>query len=214
MKSICLIFVFLLINEYYAINVGDKVKLPNPVTEGGMPLFEALTKRESLRVFDPDKRVNSQIISQALWTCYGVNRKDSKLRTTPSAKGWFPLLVYVFLEDGVYLYDSIEHSLTKKFEGDFRYLTGTQTDLVNNARINFVFVADFKKPSAMDPDEQHKLRSIYLDTGHCAMALSLYAASNNMKGVDRAMVEPDPLLEFLGLPKDDYIFTLAFSLGF
>ena len=214
MKSICLIFAFLLINEYYAINVGDKVKLPDPVIEGGMPLYEALSKRQSLRVFDPDKRVNSQIISQALWTCYGVNRKDSKLRTTPSAKGWFPLLVYVFLEDGVYLYDAVDNSVTKKFDGDFRYLTGTQTDLVNSARVNIVLIADFKKKSVMDPDDAHKWRSMYLDTGHCAMGLSLFAASNNMKGVDRAMVEPEPLLEFLGLKKDDYIFTLAFSLGF
>ena len=214
MKSIYLIFAILLIDQYYAEDVGHKTYLPAPEKDGGMPLYEALSKRQSKRDFDPNKRVNEKILSQALWACYGSNRAKKKLKTTPSAKGWYPLLVYVFLEQGVYLYDALEHSLTKKFDGDFRYLTGTQTDLVNSARINIVLIADFKKPSLMDPDDEHKWRSMYLDTGHCAMALSLYAASNNMKGVDRAMVEPDPLLKFLGLPKDDYIFTLAFSLGY
>ena len=46
------------------------------------------------------------------------------------------------------------------------------------------------------------------------MALSLYAAANNMKGVVRAMVNTDPLLEFLRLNKEDYIFTIAYSLGY
>ena len=35
-----------------------------------------------------------------------------------------------------------------------------------------------------------------------------------MKGVDRAMVDDGPILELLGLNKEDYIFTLAFSLGY
>ena len=66
----------------------------------------------------------------------------------------------------------------------------------------------------MDGDDAHKFRSIYLDSGHVTMALSLYAAANDMKGVVRAMVEPDPLLEFLRLNKEDYIFTIAYSLGY
>ena len=123
-------------------HVGQKINLPAPEKEGGMPLYEALSKRQSKRDFDPDKKVDIKIISQALWACYGSNRAKKKLKTTPSAKGWYPLLVYVFLEQGVYLYDAIEHSLTKKFNGDLRYLTGTQTDLVNSARVNIVLIAD------------------------------------------------------------------------
>ena len=93
-------------------------------------------------------------------------------------------------------------------------MTGSQTYIVTNARINFVFIADFKKKSSMDGDDEHKLRSIYLDTGHCSMALGLFAASNNMKGVPRAMVEDEPLLKLLRLSKEDYKFTLSFSLGY
>ena len=46
------------------------------------------------------------------------------------------------------------------------------------------------------------------------MALYLVGASYNMKAVARSMVDADPLLELLGLNKEDYIFTLAFSLGY
>ena len=46
------------------------------------------------------------------------------------------------------------------------------------------------------------------------MGLYLFAASNNMKGVSRAMVDTDKLLELLGLKQGDYVFTLAFSLGY
>jgi hypothetical protein len=191
---------------------SDTIKLPAPEKEGGMPLYEALNKRKSSRDFNPLLQVNSKIISQALWSCYGINR-DNGLRTTPSAKAWFPLDTYVFLKEGVFKYNPKPHTLTRILTGDYRKMTGTQS-FVSKARVNFVFIADFKKKSPMDGDDAHKLRSIYLDTGHCAMALSLFASANNMKGVDRAMVEAQPILDLLKLKKDDYIFTLAFSLGY
>ena len=186
------------------------IPLPEPEKEGGMPLYEALNKRMSKRDFNSTAKVDSKILSQSLWACYGYNRQ-TKFKTTPSAKAWYPLDVYVFLEEGVFKYNATSHSLIKKVSGDYRKLTGTQ-NFVSNAGVNFVIIADFNKSSTMD--DAHKLRSIYLDTGHCTMALGLYAAANNMKGVDRAMVDDGPILELLGLNKDDYIFTLAFSLGY
>ena len=178
-----------------------------------MGLYEALNLRQSQRNFNNSIPVTPEIISQALWSCYGVNREKHHPKTTPSAKGWFPLRIYIFLEEGVYLYEANTHTVEKIMDGDYRAMTGTQ-DLCKDARINFVMIADFKKKSAMDPDDEHKKRSMYMDTGHCAMGFSLFAAANNMKGVDRAMVEPDPILDLLGLKKGDFIFTLAFSLGY
>ena len=212
MKKFYLIFISLLIIQFCS-SYDEIIQLPEPEKEGGMPLNEALSKRKSSRDFDPTIELTPQIISQALWSCYGPNR-DKGYKTTPSANGWYPLIVYVFLEVGVYKYDPNDNTLTKIISGDYRSMTGTQTAVVTKARINFIFIADFKKKSSMDGDDEHKLRSIYLDTGHCSMALGLFAASNYMKGVPRAMVDADALLELLGLPKEDYIFTLSFSLGY
>ena len=213
-KSFIILFSLIIVsNCQLGIKLGETYLLPEPEITGGMPLYEALSKRQSQRQYDETKKLSPQLLSQALWSCYGANR-DNGFKTTPSAVAWFPLIVYVFLEDGVYKYDPSNHSVNKFLEEDYRYMTGTQTDIVTTAAANFVFIADFKKESSMDDDVEHKKRSIYLDTGHANMALYLFAASNNMKGVTRAMVDPDPLLELLGLNAEDYIFTLAFSLGF
>ena len=204
--------ILLLLNFCYNSDPGDIIELPEPQREGGAPLYEAVNNRKSQRDFNSSIKVSAEIISQALWVCYGV--REGKFRTVPSAKAWYSLLTYVFLEEGVFKYNPTGHNLIKLFNGDHRALTGTQTSVVTNARINLVFIANFRKKSAMDGDDAHKFRSIYLDSGHVTMALSLYAAANDMKGVVRAMVEPDPLLEFLRLNKEDYIFTIAYSLGY
>ena len=214
MKKFYIIFITIFIIKYCSSLTSDEIiQLPEPEIEGGMPLNEALSNRHSTREFDPSKGLTPEIISQALWSCYGTNRPNG-FKTTPSATGWFPLMVYVFLEVGVFKYEPQNNTLIKILSGDYRRYAGGQTSIVTNARINFIFIADFNKKSSMDGDDEHKLRSIYLDTGHCSMALGLFAASNNMKGVPRAMVEVDPLFELLQLNKEDYKFTLSFSLGY
>ena len=206
-----LIILILFIYSFSELNVGDVYQLPEPKKEGGMPLNQALNRRQSSRNFDPTIELTPELLSQALWSCYGENRPKG-YKTTPSAVAWYPLLVYVFLEEGVFKYDSQNHTITKVLDGDYREMCGTQTDVVTKARANFIFIADFKKKTSVD--DEHKLKYIYLDTGHVTMALSLFAASYNMKGVVRAMVDVDPLLELLRLKKGDYIFTLSYSLGF
>ena len=211
-NQLIITFIFLLSFQNSISSEKKVIKLPEPQKEGGMPLYEALNKRQSLRNFNNSIKITPEIISQALWSCYGVNREKNNLRTIPSARLWYPLIIYVFLDDGIYLYDSIQHSLTKIIKGDYRKLTGTQK-FAGDARMNILLVADFKKKSPT-MDDPHKMRSLYMETGHCAMALGLFAAANNMKGVERAMINHEPLLKLLKLNKDDYIITLAFSLGY
>lgn len=212
MRKYYFIFATILIIQFcISLTEDEVIQLPEPEKEGGMPLYEALNKRKSSRDFDPSKELTPQLISQALWSCYGPNR-PSGYKTTPSAVAWFPLTVYVFLEVGVYRYDPDENTLTKVLSGDYRSYAGSQTAIVTNARANFVFIADFTKDTILD-DEQ-KAMFMYLDTGHCSMALGLFAAANNMKGVTRAMVDVDPLLELLKLDKENYKFALSFSLGY
>ena len=97
-------------------------------------------------------------------------------------------------------------------DGDHREVTGSQTEVVTKAAVNFVFFGDKKKKTIIK--EEKKNRCIYLDVGHVTMVLSLFAASNNMKGVVRGTVDVDTLKEFLKLNKEDYDYGLAFSLGY
>ena len=213
MKKIFLALIYLIFIKYTisALNVGDVYQLPEPEKEGGMPLYEALNNRKSQRDFGTSTKLTPELLSQALWSCYGENRPKG-FKTTPSAVAWYPLMIYVFLEEGVFKYESSNHTITKILDGDLRSYAGTQTAVVTKARANFILIADLNKKSSLDYD--HKLKYIYLDSGHCTMGLYLFAASNNLKGVVRAMVDVDSLFELLGLNKEDYIFTLSYSLGY
>ena len=211
MKQLYTIILLCLYIKFIATyEVGDTIQLPDPEKDGGMPLNEALNNRKSSRDFDGSKKIDNYILSQALWSCYGVNRPNG-YRTTPSAVAWFPLIIYVFSEEGVFKYNPLDNTLTVVLIGDYRAKTGTQP-FVDKAAVNFVVIADYNKKTSMDNESKKKY--IYLDTGHCTMGFSLFASANNMKGVVRAMVDVDPLLELLGLAKEDYVFTLSYSLGY
>ena len=201
--------ILLLLNCCTKSEIGDIIKLPEPKREGGMPLYEALNKRRSLRNFNDSIPVPQEILSQALWSCYGFNEEQH--RTVPSAKGWYPFLIYVFDKDGVYKYNPVGHELIKLFDGDYRYVSGTQSAIVNKAGVNFVFIGNLRKESKIQTDSD-KLIGIKLDIGHITQTLSLFASANNMKGVVRGNMNIAGLLDFLHLNKKDYVFGLAFSL--
>jgi SagB-type dehydrogenase family enzyme len=203
--------ILLLLNFCTNTEVGDIIKLPEPKKEGGMPLYEALNKRRSLRDFNDSIEVPQEILSQALWSCYGFN--EDQHRTVPSAKSWYPFLVYVFLKDGVYKYNPLAHELIKLFDGDHRAVSGTQTSIVTKAAINFVFIGNLRKESRIKNDSDKHL-AFKLDIGHITQVLSLFAAANDMKGVVRGNVHTNQILDFLHLSPNDYAFTLAFSLGY
>ena len=204
--------ILLLFNACINTEVGEIIKLPEPKREGGMPLYQALQLRKSSRNFDPSAKVPIELLSQALWSCYGV--REGIFRVVPAAKTWYTFIIYVFLEDGVYKYDPINHSLLKLFDGDHREITGTQTIVVTRAAINFVFVADLKMKGRAPEDIRIRREIAKIDIGHSTMALSLFASGNDMKGVVRGEFNEKRILDFLGHNQNDYYLPLAFSLGY
>ena len=54
----------LLFNICINSDIGNVIKLPDPIRQGGMPLFEALNIRQSSRDFNDSIRVTPEIISQ------------------------------------------------------------------------------------------------------------------------------------------------------
>ena len=211
-KYFLFLTILLLFNICNTTDIGKVIKLPDPKRQGGMPLFEALNIRQSSRDFNDSIRVTPEIISQALWSCYGI--RQGNLRTVPSSKAWYPFTVYLFLEEGVFTYNPEGHELTKIFDGDHREITGTQTEIVTKARVGFVFVADLNKPSILPDSKEWRRKSAMADIGHVTMTLYLFAASYRMKGIARGSFDEDKILTFLGLNKEDYYLTLTFSLGY
>ena len=206
------LIILLLLNTCINIEVGEVYKLPEPKREGGMPLYEALNLRKSSRIFDNSIKPTPEIISQALWICYGV--REDIYRVVPAAKAWYTFIIYLFLETGVYKYNPEEHSLLKLFDGDHREITGTQTAVVTRAAVNFLFIADLNMPGRAKDDKKFRREVAKVDIGNLTMALSLFASANNMKGVIRGELSQQAIFDFLNLNSNDYYMPLAFSLGY
>jgi hypothetical protein len=204
--------ILLLFNICINTEVGEIIKLPEPKREGGMPLYQALSLRKSLRNFDPSIKVSYETLSQALWSCYGV--REGNYRVIPAAKAWYTFVIYLFVEDGVYKYNPIEHSILKIIDGDHREITGTQKAIVTKARINFLFIADLNMKGRAPEDKAIRREIVKADIGNITMALSLFAAANNMKGVIRGELSQQAIFDFLNLNSNDYYMPLAFSLGY
>ena len=86
------------------------IKLNEPNKKRGLPVMEALSVRASVREWS-DKELSLQDLSDLLSAANGINRPDSKKRTAASAMNAQDVDIYVFMKDGAYLYDALEHAI-------------------------------------------------------------------------------------------------------
>lgn len=144
------------------------VKLVAPVVKDGSTLKGAIMKRHSSREFSPQP-LTLKDMSELLWAAYGVNRKATLGRTVPSACAVYPLDLYVFTAEGVYLYESEEHKLNPVVKGDLRALAGDQ-EFVATAPLSIAIFADRSRMRSDDPAfdaslKAHADRIAALDAG-------------------------------------------------
>jgi nitroreductase len=197
MKSfIVLIFSFLIGTSVSA----QETKLPAPQRSGGMPLMEALNKRQSTRDF-LDKQIDDQTLSNLLWAAWGINRESGK-RTAASALNYQEIDIYVVKADGYFLYNAKNQSLVKLGSEDIRPLTGSQ-DFVSKAPVNLVYIADLKKAKAKNFEEEPYWS--YANAGLIAQNVYLFCASANLGCVIRGSVPKDELGKKLQLAQHQKI---------
>jgi nitroreductase len=114
------------------------IALMKPDKTRGLPVMEALSVRASVREWS-SKPLSMQDLSDLLWAANGINRPDGK-RTASSAQNAQDIDIYVFMEEGIYLYNAPENRLNPVAAGDYRDLPG-KTD----APVNLVLVTDISK---------------------------------------------------------------------
>jgi hypothetical protein len=95
------------------------IALPAPRRKGGMPLMEALNRRESSRELTSEP-LDMQTLSDLLWAAWGYNREYK--RTAPSSHNRQEIDLYVFLESGTYIYDAAGNRLLLHDNDDLRSL--------------------------------------------------------------------------------------------
>jgi len=184
------------------------IALPLPTKHGGLPLMEALAKRQSAREFAPDA-LPLPLLSGLLWAAFGRNRDDGK-RTAPTAINAQEIDVFVALPTGAYLYDAAAHELRLVAAADLRRVTGYQ-DFVDEAPLDLVYVADHAR-MGMVPVGQ---RSAYahVAAGAISQNVYLYCASSGLATVIRAWIDREAIADALGLAHDQQV-LLSQTVGY
>ncbi len=180
---------------------AQDIKLPAPRTNGGLPLMQALNKRQSSRAFSP-KELEKQLLSDLLWAANGFNRNDK--RTAPTASNRQELEIYVTLSSGYYWYDAKNNILIQKGKEDIRAITGKQ-DFPAVAPLNIVIIAD--------TDKQANKEYQYIDAGYISQNIYLFCASEGLATVVRAMVDRDALAKAMKL-SDKQVIVVAQTVGY
>jgi hypothetical protein len=168
------------------------IKLPKPALTGGKTVLKSLQMRKTTREIS-DKKLPLQLLSNLLWAACGVNRKKVPLgicgRTAASASNSQEIDVYVAMQEGVYLYNPLQHGLEPVIAGDLRGLAlgPFQPDSSVHAPIRFIYVADidrlentsgYPEPGLKDPEIQKSY--YYVDTGMIAGNVYLFAAAHGL----------------------------------
>lgn len=162
-----------------------KLKLPPPRLVGGLPLWENLARRRSVRRYITPPLTMGEL-SQLLWATQGVTAEVNQfaLRNAPSAGALYPVETYLIInqvEDvgsGLYHYEVGAHQLAQLKEGNLGRLVAAAAlgqSLLERADVVFVWSAVL--PRAKWKYKQRAYRYIYLDAGHIAQNLALAAVS-------------------------------------
>jgi SagB-type dehydrogenase family enzyme len=160
-----------------------KVALEAPLSESGMPLWEAFKKRRSVRDFQ-EKILSKGALSQLLWASQGISKKLSgyELRTAPSAGALYPIETYLVLgniegiEPGIYHFDVKNHALDELRRGDLRPEAASaalEQKFMAGANIIFIWTAVFNRSKWKYRERAY--RYVYLDAGHIAQNVALAA---------------------------------------
>ncbi len=185
------------------------IKLPQPRTQGGAPLMQALKERRSQREFSA-KGLSLEVISDMLWAASGINRPEIAHRTSPSAMNMQEIDIYLARADGLYLYDALRNELIPVVPVDIRVFTGKQA-FVKDAPVELIYVADLSKMSSLSAQDA----DIYAaaDTGFISQNVYLYCASSGLATVVRGLIDKPALAKAMKLsPNRKIIF--AQSVGY
>jgi SagB-type dehydrogenase family enzyme len=184
------------------------IQLPEPKKDGGRPLMQVLSDRQSQREFSSEK-LPLPALSNLLWAAFGVNRPDGR-RTAPSARNWQDMDIYVAMADGLYLYDAKAHALKQVLAEDLRGATGSQP-FVAEAPVDLVYVSDLAKTGNASAED--RLLYTGAHTGFIAENVYLYCASEGLATVVRGLVDRPALAKRMQLRPDQRI-TLAQTVGY
>jgi hypothetical protein len=194
------------------------IKLNEPNKARGLPFMETLSVKASAREWS-DRDLSLQDLSDLLWAANGINRPDEKKYTASSAQNAHDVDIYLFMKDGVYLYDADAHALQPVLTGDFR----SQIMMTppprpkdaggpppppppppSNPPIQIILVSDVSRFRFGPPELKPEWGAI--DAGIVSQNISLFCAATGLKTRPRASMDKEKIANLLKLNDAQYVF--------
>jgi len=195
-KLIFSLFILSLVSHTIAQELKP-ISLLTPDKTRGLPVMQALSVKASVREWSSIS-LSLQDLSDLLWAANGINRPDGK-RTASSAQNAQDIDIYVFMTEGVYLYNAANSSLDPIVAGNYLDLPG-KTD----APVNLVLVTDISR--FRSGTDSIKLAWGHIDVGIVSQNISLFCAGTGMKTRPRATFPgKDKIPELLKLKSSQFI---------
>ena len=152
--------------------VAQVQKLPAPAKSLGKNVMEALWSRSSGTEFS-DKMLSDQDLSNLLFAAIGVNRPSEGKITSPTARNFQEIRVFVFTAKGAFEYLNKENALKQVAKGDHRGLIADRQDWAKTAPVSLLIVADEKKFGSSD---SHAKLAMGIDAGIVSENVNLFCA--------------------------------------
>lgn len=197
---LCLLIFITIVSSLNAQELKSIVLNPPDKTRG-LPVMQAFDKRASASSFTSDK-LKLQDLSDLLWAADGINRPELKKRTAPSAMNAQDIDIYVFLTEGVYLYNAFGNALDPVVAGDQRMLAAGRQTNIANASVILLMVSDISRfPGG---DDSLKLSWAAMDAGLVSQNISLFCAGFGLSTRPRATMDIVKLKEILKLKNSQF----------
>jgi hypothetical protein len=198
------------------------IKLKEPNKKRGLPYMEALSVKASAVQWS-DKELSLEDLSDLLWAANGINRPAEKKSTASSAMNARDVDVYVFMKEGVYLYNTEKHELTPVLSGDLR----SQIMMARGPRpggpppgdsarprppmppqsnppIQLILISDADRFRMGAPELKYEWGA--LDAGIVSQNISLFCAATGLKTRPRASMDKEKIKTLLKLKDTQHIF--------
>lgn len=152
---------------------------------GGMPLLEAINARQSGRLYDKNRPVDDQTLSEILWVAWGINTHGK--RTIATARNQQNMALYLLTPTGTWIYQADKNALEKVNDKNLIPLCDKQP-FVKDAPVHLLFAANDDKWGRAH-------------VGSAYQNVYLYATSKGLATVIRGLIDDDALTTELDLPK-------------
>ncbi|HLE53594.1 MAG TPA: SagB/ThcOx family dehydrogenase [Anaerolineales bacterium] len=188
---------------------GERIELPDPVSDSNTSIEEALHKRRSLREYQRGELTLAEV-GQLLCAAQGVTGPQGQ-RTTPSAGALYPLEVYLVswevaeLAVGIYHYLPSEHALLCRAKGDIQEELSSASlgqESLRQAAVIIVLTAVYERTAHKYGERAE--RYVHMEVGSVAQNVALQAESLGLGTVIIGAFRDDEVKKVLALPVDEH----------